>query len=95
VNYRGTKNVVDETSKRDAKLLQVSTVGVLGFANSNPLDEESPYNPNPNPYAQSKAKAEQYVLKMQREGLKAAIARPAFVYGVGSNYGLNLLIVRL
>jgi dihydroflavonol-4-reductase len=92
VNYEGTKNVVDEALEHDAKLLHVSTVGVLGFANSEPLDEESPYNPNPNPYAQSKAKAEQYVLKMQKEGLKAAIVRPAFVYGVGSSYGLNLLI---
>jgi len=92
VNYEGTKNIVNEALKRDAKLLHVSTVGVLGFANSKPLDEESPYNPNPNPYAQSKAKAEQYVLKMQEEGLKAAIVRPAFVYGIGSNYGLNLLI---
>ncbi len=92
VNYEGTKNVVNEAFKRGVRLLHVSTVGVLGFADSEPLNEESPYNPNPNPYAQSKAKAEQYVLKMQQEGLDVVIVRPAFVYGIGSNYGLNLLI---
>ncbi len=92
VNYEGTKNVAEEALRWDAKLLHVSTVGVLGFATSNPLDEKSPYSPNPNPYAQSKAKAEQYILKMQENGLKAAIVRPAFVYGIGSTYGLNLLI---
>jgi len=56
------------------------------------LDENSPYKPNPNPYAQSKAKAEQYVLEKCKEGLDAVIVRPAFVYGIGSTYGLNLLV---
>jgi nucleoside-diphosphate-sugar epimerase len=56
------------------------------------LDENSPYKPNPNPYSQSKAKAEQYVLGMCNRGLNAVVVRPAFVYGIGSSYGLNLLI---
>ena len=92
VNYEGTKNVVEECLKRNVRLLHVSTVGVLGYANSKPLNENSPYRPNPNPYAQSKAKAEQYVLQKCRQGLDAVIIRPAFVYGAGSSYGLNLLI---
>ncbi len=46
----------------------------------------------PIPYAQSKAKAEQYVLEKCKQGLDAVVVRPAFVYGIGSTYGLNLLI---
>ena len=92
VNYNGTKNVVDECLRHNVRLLHVSTVGVLGYANSKPLDENSPYRPNPNPYSQSKAKAEQYVLEKCNQGLDAVVVRPAFVYGVGSTYGLNLLI---
>jgi nucleoside-diphosphate-sugar epimerase len=92
VNYYGTKNVVKKCLEYGCKLLHVSTVGVLGYANSKPLDESSPYKPNPNPYSRSKAKAEQFVVEMCKEGLKAKIVRPAFVYGVGSRYGLNLLI---
>ena len=92
VNYHGTRNVVDECFRRNVRLLHVSTVGVLGHANSKPLNENSPYRPNPNPYSQSKAKAEQYVLEMCKKGLNAVIVRPAFVYGIGSRYGLNLLM---
>ena len=92
VNYEGTKNIVVECLRRNVRLLHVSTVGVLGYANSKPLDENSPYRPNPNPYAQSKAKAEQYVLDKCKQGLNGVIVIPAFVYGVGSTYGLNLLI---
>ncbi len=92
VNYNGTRNVDDLCLKYDCKLLHVSTVGVLRYANSKPLKENSPYNPNPNPYSRSKAEAEKYVLKLCNEGLKAKVVRPAFVYGVGSDYGLNLLI---
>jgi len=92
VNYDGTRNVVNECLRRNVRLLHVSTVGVLGYANSKPLDVNSPYRPNPNPYARSKAKAEQYVLEKCKQGLNAVVVRPAFVYGVGSTYGLNLLI---
>ncbi len=93
VNYGGTVNVVNECLRNDTRLLHVSTVGVLGPANSEPLSEDSPLNPNPNHYARSKAKAEEYVLKKCREeGLKAVVVRPAFVYGPRGTYGLNLLI---
>ncbi len=93
VNYVGTKNVVDECLRSDVRLLYVSTVGVLGPANSKPLNEDSPLNPNPNPYARSKAEAEKYVIrKCRSEGLRAVIVRPAFVYGPRGTYGLNLLI---
>jgi len=93
VNYGGTVNVVNECLRRDARLLHVSTVGVLGPANSEPLSEDSPLNPNPNHYARSKARAEEYVLrKCREEGLKAVVVRPAFVYGPRGTYGLNLLI---
>jgi len=93
VNYGGTVDVVDECLRGDARLLHVSTVGVLGPANSEPLSEDSPLNPNPNHYARSKARAEEYVLrKCREEGLKAVVVRPAFVYGPRGTYGLNLLI---
>ena len=92
VNYHGTKNVVKEALRKNARLLHVSTVGVLGYANSRPLNESTPFNPNPNAYSRSKAKAEQEVLEMQKRGLDSVIVRPAFVYGIGSRYGLNLLI---
>ena len=92
-NYEGTKNITDECLSNDVKLLYVSTVGVLGPANSKPLDENAPLNPNPNPYARSKAEAEKYVIeKYREEGLKAIIVRPAFVYGPRGTYGLNLLV---
>lgn len=93
VNYGGTVNVVNECLRRGARLLHVSTVGVLGPANSEPLSEDSPLNPNPNHYARSKARAEEYVLrKCREEGLKAVVVRPAFVYGPRGTYGLNLLM---
>jgi len=92
VNYNGTRNVADLCLKYDCELLHVSTVGVLGYANSKPLKENSQYNPNPNPYSISKAEAKKYVFKLCNEGLKAKVVRPAFVYGIGSDYGLNLLI---
>ena len=93
MNYGGTKNVVDECIRNNVRLLHVSTAGVLGPANSRPLSEESPLNPNPNPYAESKARAEEYVLKKCGEGLNAVVVRPAFVYGPRGTYGLNLLIL--
>lgn len=93
VNYEGTKNIVDECLRNDVKLLHVSTVGVLGPADSKPLDEKAPLSPNPNPYTRSKAEAEKYVVrKCREEGLRAVIVRPAFVYGPRGTYGLNLLI---
>ncbi len=92
VNYHGTKNVVKEALRKNARLLHVSTVGVLGYANSRPLNESTPFNPNPNAYSRSKAKVEQEVLEMQKRGLDSVIVRPAFVYGIGGRYGLNLLI---
>ncbi len=92
INLEGTKNIVKMCIEHGCDLLHVSTVGVLGYANSKPLSEDSPYKPNPNPYAKSKAEAERFVLKACEEGLNAKIVRPAFVYGVGSRYGLNLLI---
>ncbi len=55
-------------------------------------NEKAPYDPNPNAYSRSKAKAEQLILRMREKGLDSVIVRPAFVYGVGSRYGLNLLI---
>ena len=92
VNYEGTKNVAEAALERGTRLLYVSTVGVLGYANSKPLDENSPYRPNPNAYSRSKAKAEQVILDMRSKGLDCIIVRPAFVYGIGSRYGLNLLV---
>ncbi len=92
VNYHGTKNVVKEALRKNARLLHVSTVGVLGYANSRPLNESTPFNPNPNAYSRSKAKVEQEILEMQKRGLDSVIVRPAFVYGIGGRYGLNLLI---
>lgn len=91
-NLEGTKNIVRLCVEHGCDLLHVSTVGVLGYANSEPLSEDSPYNPNPNPYARSKAEAERFVLRACVNGLNAKIVRPAFVYGVGGRYGLNLLI---
>ncbi len=92
VNYQGTKNVAEMAFRRNARLLHVSTVGVIGYANSRPLNETSPHNPNPNAYSRSKARAEQLISEMHNNGLDSAIVRPAFVYGIGSRYGLNLLI---
>ncbi len=92
VNYEGAKNVAEAALESGARLLYVSTVGVLGYANSKPLDENSPYRPNPNEYSRSKAKAEQVILGMRSKGLDCVIVRPAFVYGIGSRYGLNLLV---
>ncbi len=92
VNYEGAKNVAEAALESGARLLYVSTVGVLGYANSKPLDENSPYCPNPNAYSRSKAKAEQVILGMRSKGLDCVIVRPAFVYGIESRYGLNLLV---
>ena len=93
-NYQGTVNLIEEALRQNVeKFLHVSTVGVIGYANSKPLDETAPYKPNPNAYSQSKAKAEEYVLQMHKEhGIDVRVIRPAFVYGIGNTYGLNLLI---
>jgi len=92
VNYLGTKYVANEVLREGCRLIHVSTVGVLGPAGNKPLSEDSPLRPNPNPYSMSKAKAEEYVRSLCREGLEVVVARPAFVYGPRGTYGLNLLI---
>lgn len=70
------------------RFIFVSTINVVA-GNPSPLTINMPYHPLSS-YGQSKALAEQGLLKMQ--GIDVVIARPALVYGAGAPGNLRSLL---
>jgi nucleoside-diphosphate-sugar epimerase len=90
VNVEGTKNVMAAALRvaRNARVLHVSTTGVLGPTKQAVL-ENSPHRPS-NVYENSKAEAENIVREFAARNLSVVIARPALVYGPGDQHVLSL-----
>lgn len=80
VNVLGTVNVLRMAQGMGARLIYLSTAGVLGPTPS-PAREEAPYNPQ-TAYERTKAEAERQVIAFSKaEGLRSIVLRPPIVYG--------------
>jgi nucleoside-diphosphate-sugar epimerase len=91
VNVEGTRNVLAAAleASPDARVLHLSSPGVLGPTPLGPAAEDSPYAPG-TPYERSKAEAEQLALQFAARGLRVVIARPGFIFGPGDRHVLGL-----
>ncbi len=90
LHVTGTENVLAEAAAAGvARLLYVSSPGVLGPIRGEPADETAPLAPS-NPYERSKAAAEQVTHRYAAGGLPVVIARPEFIYGLGDRHVLGL-----
>lgn len=89
INHLLPLNLAEEARDSGVKrFIFVSTINVVA-GNPSPLTINMPYNPLSS-YGQSKALAEQGLLKMQ--GIDVVIARPALVYGAGAPGNLRSLL---
>lgn len=90
INYQGTKNIVDICIKNRAKkLVVVSSVDALWhYKGQEEITEPTDFDISKldTPYAQSKAKAAQYVLEKARKGLiDANVVYPTCLVGPGDD----------
>lgn len=86
----GTRQVLTEIARSgsQARVLYVSSPGVLGpISGEQGADELTPLAPS-NPYERSKAEAERVALGFA--GVDVVVARPEFIYGVGDTHVLGL-----
>ena len=92
VNVRGTENILAACEANDvSKLIYTSTMDVLhgGDAITNG-DESLPYPKRYNDtYAETKALAEQLILKMNSPYLKTSVIRPCGIYGPKDPYHIT------
>lgn len=90
LHEQGTNNVLAEAEKADiARILYVSSPGVLGPISGQAADETAPLAPS-NTYERSKAAAEQVAQLYAKSGLPVIIARPEFIYGPTDLHVLGL-----
>ncbi len=91
VNVDGTRNVLLAAmdAMDTARVLHVSSPGVLGPIAGDPAGEDAPLAPS-NPYERSKAAAEEIARDFAGRGLPVIIARPEFAYGPGDRHVLRL-----
>lgn len=87
----GTRHVLTAVQAQapQAKILYVSSPGVLGPITGAPADETTSLAPS-NAYERSKAQAENVALQFAERGLHVVIGRPEFIYGVGDLHVLGL-----
>lgn len=87
VTIEGTKNVVNAAIASSVECVVIlSTMYVFGHPNTNQLvDESYPYNPTGGEYGTSKAKMEDWCLKIakQQRNTRIVILNPSCVYGPG------------
>jgi len=91
LHAQGTENVLAEAAATPslARILYISSPGVLGPIAGPPADETAPLAPS-NAYERSKAAAEQIVHRLASNGLPVIIGRPEFIYGPGDEHVLGL-----
>ncbi|WP_242343888.1 NAD-dependent epimerase/dehydratase family protein [Anaeromyxobacter terrae] len=91
VNVDGTRNVLAAALawSPGARVLHLSSPGVLGPTRTGPATEDAPYAPA-TPYERSKAEAEEVARELAGRGLAVVIARPGFIYGPGDRHVLGL-----
>jgi nucleoside-diphosphate-sugar epimerase len=84
----GTRNVLEAT--RGARVVHVSSPGILGPITGTAADEDAPLRPT-NTYERAKAAAEREVHEFEADaGSSVVIVRPEFVYGPGDYHVLRL-----
>jgi len=94
VNYEGTKVVAEQCLLENKKFLFTSTCSNYGKTSSI-VDEDSPLNPT-NSYAESKVKAEQYLLSSEiKKTLKPIILRLSTVFGLSPRMRFDLIVNEL
>jgi nucleoside-diphosphate-sugar epimerase len=93
VNVKGAVNLAQQAAKSGVRrFIFISSIGVLGNSTSTPYDESSIISPHSD-YAESKALAEQKLLKISKEtGLDVVIIRPVLVYGLGAPGNFAMLV---
>lgn len=90
LHVQGTQNILAAAARANvARVLYISSPGVLGPIDGQPADETTPLAPS-NPYERSKAAAEKAALDFVDKGLPVIIARPEFIYGPGDTHVLGL-----
>ncbi|MCA9933122.1 MAG: NAD-dependent epimerase/dehydratase family protein [Ardenticatenaceae bacterium] len=91
LHVEGTRHLLTAVARHNpgARVLYVSSPGVLGPIDGPPADETALLAPS-NPYERSKAAAEQVALDFAANGLDVVIARPEFIYGPGDLHVLGL-----
>ena len=90
LHEQGTNNVLAEAERASvARILYVSSPGVLGPISGQPADESAPLAPS-NAYERSKAAAEQIAQVYAKSGLPVIITRPEFIYGPTDLHVLGL-----
>jgi len=98
INVIGTLNVIEACRRRGVgKLVYTSSPSVVfDMKDENNVDEKTPYPAQFfNPYSQTKAVAEQEVLKASgRDGLLACAIRPHLIYGPRDNHLVPRVIER-
>jgi nucleoside-diphosphate-sugar epimerase len=90
-HVEGTRNLLAALAEHapEARLVYLSTTGVLGVTGTSPLDESAPLRPE-TIYERTKAAGETLALQLASAyGLWISIARPALVYGPGDLHLLN------
>ena len=99
VNVGGTKNVIEEVLKKNAKLVYVSSVhAITEKKNNEVIVETKDFDPNSvvGEYAKTKAETARYVLQMVKEkNLNACIVHPSGIigpYDFGSSHLTQLII---
>ena len=81
-NARGVELVIGGAAKRGLpSIVYVSSLGVFFVPGGPPLTPELPIAPGTTAYARSKARAEQYVRRLQEDGAPIRICYPAGIMG--------------
>jgi oxidoreductase len=90
INAEGTRKLLAALPPGSkARVLHVSTPGVLGRTGREPATEDRPYAPD-NPYERSKAAGERIALEAAGRGVQVVVGRPGFIYGPGDHHVLKL-----
>lgn len=82
VNVNGVQNVVDAVKRTSARLIYLSSAGVIGMQGGPIITEETPCKPQ-NVYEQTKLLGERIVAQAAASGLRAQVLRPTMIVGAG------------
>lgn len=94
VNIQATEVFCKNASMNDSRFIFCSSVGIFGAIPSElPATDKTPRK-NDNYYHYTKIEAEKIVQDYVRQGLQAAIIRPAITYGIG-DYGFPYTLTKL
>ncbi|MGD1151759.1 MAG: SDR family oxidoreductase [Syntrophales bacterium] len=83
VNFEGTRLVADVCREKGVPMILVSTTSVYGSQEKTVDENCSLEGLKPqSPYAESKLRAEQYVLALAKDGLRSVVFRFGTIYGI-------------